>query len=353
MIIRAKAPLRLGLAGGGTDIAAYYNTHGGNVLNATVDMYAYCIIEPSNDKNDKKVIFRAADLDVTEEYCSEAKMQTSNTLSLHSGVYNRIVSDYNNHNPLSFTMTTYSDAPAGSGLGSSSTMVVAIIKAFAEWLNLPLGEYDIASLAYKIEREDLGLAGGKQDQYAATFGGFNFMEFYDNERVIVNPLRLKRWIRNELEASLVLYYTGISRESGNIINQQIENTNKKNKVSMDNMHELKRQAVFMKEALLKGDLRGFSDCLLNGWLAKRKIADSITNPFLDELYQFALDNGAESAKISGAGGGGFMMIYCDPRRRIQLVRALKNKNGIVLTPSFTELGTQAWTIFTPRDNVYK
>jgi D-glycero-alpha-D-manno-heptose-7-phosphate kinase len=342
MIIRAKAPLRLGLAGGGTDIAAYYNIYGGNVLNATIDMYAYCIIEP-DDK--QKIVFKAPDIDVSEEYNSCYKLETTNVLSLHSGVYNRIVSDYNNNKALSFTMTTYSDAPAGSGLGSSSTMVVAIIKAFVEWLNLPLGEYDIASLAYKIEREDLKLAGGKQDQYAASFGGFNFMEFSANEHVIVNPLRLKRWIRNELEASLVLYYTGISRESGNIIKQQIENTYKKNKNSMDNMHELKKQSVFMKEALLKGDFKSFSDCLTYGWLAKRKIADSITNPFLDELYQYALDNGAESAKISGAGGGGFMMLYCNPCRRIQIVRALKNKNGFVLTPSFTELGAQAWTIY--------
>jgi D-glycero-alpha-D-manno-heptose-7-phosphate kinase len=343
VIIRAKAPLRLGLAGGGTDIAAYYSVYGGNVLNATIDMYAYCIIEPTDER---KIVFKAPDLDIFEEHPSEEKLTTSNVLSLHSGVYNRIVSDYNKYKPLSFTMTTYSDAPPGSGLGSSSTMVVAMIKAFVEWLNLPMGEYDIASLSYKIEREDLKLAGGKQDQYAATFGGFNFMEFHNNDRVIVNPLRLKRWIRNELEASLVMYYTGISRESSNIINQQIENTNKKKKVSMDNMHELKKQAVFMKEALLKGDMKSFSECLLNGWLAKRNIADTITNPFLDELYRYALDNGAESAKISGAGGGGFMMIYCNPCRRVQLVRALKSKEGVVLTPSFTETGAQAWTIFT-------
>jgi D-glycero-alpha-D-manno-heptose-7-phosphate kinase len=224
-------------------------------------------------------------------------------------------------------------------------MVVAIIKAFVEWLNLPLGEYDIAHLAYQIERVDLRLAGGKQDQYAATFGGFNFMEFYSDDRVIVNPLRLKRWIRNELEASLVLYYTGISRESGNIISQQIENTNKKDTSSIEGMHELKKQAVFMKEALLKGDMKNFSDCLLKGWLAKKNTAASISNPLLDELYQYALENGAGSAKISGAGGGGFMMIYCDPRRRMRLIRALKNRDGTVLTPSFTETGTQAWTLF--------
>jgi len=341
MIIRAKAPLRLGLAGGGTDIAAYYNLYGGYVLNATIDMYSYCILEPDAGK---KIVFKAVDLDVSEEYNSAENLTTANRLALHTGIYNRIVSDYNNHTPLSFTMTTYSDAPAGSGLGSSSTMVVAIIKAYVEWLNLPLGEYDIASLAYKIEREDLKLAGGKQDQYAATFGGFNFMEFYADERVIVNPLRLKRWIRNELEASLVLYYTGISRESGNIINQQIENTKKQNMVSIENMHELKKQASVMKEALLKGDLKSFSDCLLKGWLAKKKVADSISNQFLDELYQYALNNGAESAKISGAGGGGFMMLYCNPCNRIQLVRSLKTKNGVALTPSFTEIGTQAWTL---------
>jgi len=341
MLIRSKAPLRLGLAGGGTDIAAYYDIYGGNVLNATVDMYAYCTIEP---KESGLIEFFATDLDIKEEYSSNEKLSTSPVLPLHTGIYNRLVADYIKK-PLSFKLTTYSDAPAGSGLGSSSTMVVAIIKAFEEWLNLPFGEYDIAALAYKIEREDIGFSGGKQDQYAATFGGFNFMEFYENERVIVNPLRLKRWIRNELEASLLLYYTGVSRESANIINEQIKNTKNGDAKSIESMHELKRQAVFMKEALLKGDFRGFSECLLRGWLAKRNAATSISNPALDELYQYAIENGAESAKISGAGGGGFMMLYCDPCRRISLIHALEKRQGLVLTPSFTETGSQAWTIY--------
>ncbi|MCL2184468.1 MAG: dehydrogenase [Treponema sp.] len=341
MIIRSKAPLRLGLAGGGTDIADYYNRFGGYVLNATIDMYACCTIEP-NDSDE--IEFFAADLDKREIFTSSFNLPLSPALPLHTGIYNRIISDFIKK-PLSFKMTTYSDAPAGSGLGSSSTMVVAIIKAFVEWLNLPLGEYDIAALAYKIEREDIGFAGGKQDQYAATFGGFNFMEFYENERVIVNPLRLKRWIRNEIEASLVLYYTGVSRESANIIKEQIQHTQKGDTKNIESMHELKKQAVFMKEALLKGDFKGFSDCLSQGWLAKKNAASSISNSFLDDLYQFALDNGAQSAKISGAGGGGFMMIYCDPCRKNSLIRALKEKQGMVLTPSFTETGTQGWTIY--------
>ena len=341
MLIRSKAPLRLGFAGGGTDIATYYNQFGGYVLNSTIDLYAYCTIEPNETG---KIVFIAADINNSEEYPCGEQLPASSALPLHTGIYNRIVADFTKK-PLSFTMTTYTDAPAGSGLGSSSTLVVAIIKAFVEWLNLPLGEYDIAALAYSIEREDLGLAGGKQDQYAATFGGFNFMEFYEGERVIVNPLRLKRWIRNELEASLVLYYTGISRESANIIKEQIQHTQKGDEKSIESMHELKKQAVYMKEALLKGDFKGFSDCLLHGWHAKKNAASSISNSFIEEMYRYAIENGAESAKITGAGGGGFMMIYCNPCRRISLIRALKEKQGLVLPASFTETGTQAWIIY--------
>jgi D-glycero-alpha-D-manno-heptose-7-phosphate kinase len=342
LVIRSKAPLRLGFAGGGTDIAVYYEKYGGYVVNATLHMYAHCTIKPSDSK---KIIFNAADLDITEEYTAEEILPPSPALPLHTGVYNRISKDYLNSIPVSFIMTTCSDAPAGSGLGSSSTMVVAIVKAFAEWLNLPLGEYNIAALAYKIEREDLGLAGGKQDQYAATFGGFNFMEFYDKDRVIVNPLRLKRWIRNELEVSLLLFYTGVSRESADIIKEEISHTQKGDKKNVESLHELKNQALLMKEALLKGNFKGFSESLLKGWLAKKNAASSISNNFIDDLYQYSLNNGAESAKITGAGGGGFMMVFCDPCRRAGLIRALREKQGMILSPNFTEIGTQAWTIY--------
>jgi D-glycero-alpha-D-manno-heptose-7-phosphate kinase len=343
MIIRSKTPLRLGLAGGGTDIAAYYDLYGGYVLNATIALYAYCTIEPMDNGS---VVFEAADVNKREEYECLSRLERSEFLPLHIGVYNRIVSEFcGGGKGLSFKMTTFSDAPAGSGLGSSSTMVVTMIKAFEEWLNLPLGEYDIANLAYQVERIDLGLAGGKQDQYAATFGGFNFMEFFKNEKVIVNPLRLKRWIRNELEASLILYYTGVSRESASIISEQIEHAKHGDNKNIEGMHEMKRQAVLMKEALLKGDFEAFSRCLFNGWQAKKNAASTITNSFLNGIYNYALSNGAESAKISGAGGGGFMMIYCNPCSRFKLARALKEKGGIVLNASFTEFGTQAWTIY--------
>lgn len=272
-------------------------------------------------------------------------MEIDKLLPLHKGVYNRIVRDYCDGKPLSLRMTTYSDAPAGSGLGSSSTMVVAILKAYMEWLNLPLGEYDMASLAYEIEREDLGLSGGKQDQYAATFGGFNLIEFYDNHRVIVNPLRLKNWIRNELENSLVLYYTGTSRDSAKIIDDQIASTKKKDGHSLEGMHELKAAANEMKECILKGNFDGFADCIRRGWEAKKKTSSVISNPEIEQIYNFIMKNGGKSAKISGAGGGGFMMIVCDPVSRYTLMQKLKEQKGSVFTVSFTERGTQAWTLY--------
>lgn len=342
MIVRAKAPLRLGLAGGGTDVSPYCDEFGGIVLNATIDMYAYCTIEPTQNG---KIEFYTSDLKKKYLTNSVNNIPIEGELKLHKGVYNRIVKDYCKDKPLSFKLTTYSDAPAGSGLGSSSTIVIAMLKAYMEWLNLPLGEYDMASLAYEIERVDLGLLGGKQDQYAATFGGFNYIEFFENNRVIVNPLRIKNWIKNELESSLVLYYTGTSRDSAKIIDTQIKNTKHKKEKSLEGMHELKHQAYVMKECILKGDFDGFTECLKKGWEAKKKTSDVISNEQIEKMYKFIINNGGKAAKISGAGGGGFMMIICDPNKRYDLVEKLKSTSGKVIITSFTQKGTQAWTLY--------
>lgn len=342
MLIRSKAPLRLGLAGGGTDVSPYCDNYGGNVLNVTIDKYAYCTIKP---KNNGKVVFNAADRKEKIELESKPVLEINENLMLHKGVYNRIVKEYNSGNPLSFEMITYSDAPAGSGLGTSSTMVVAIIKAYVEWLNLPLGEYEIARLAYEIEREDLKLSGGKQDQYAAVFGGFNFMEFLENGKVIVNPLKIKRWIKNEIENSLILYYTGTSRESAKIIDEQIKSIKGNIDKSLEAMHELKKSAVEMKNAILTGDFEALADCLKKGWEAKKKTSKSISNKQIENVYNYIIKNGGKAAKVSGAGGGGFIMILCDPIHRYSLLKKLQSLNGEVLTVSFTEEGTQAWTLY--------
>lgn len=341
MIIRSKTPLRLGLAGGGTDVSPFCDEHGGCVLNVTINMYSYCTLKPLKNG---KIVFISPDRNEKIEYDSVQKLPIDKGLPLHCGIYNRIVKDFNNNIPLSFEMTTYSDAPAGSGLGTSSTMVVTILKTYIEWLNLPLGEYDIAQLAFDIERNDLKFAGGKQDQYAATFGGLNYMEFYDNNRVIVNPLRMKKWIKNEMENSIVLYYTGTSRDSGKIIQEQTKAT--KNEKSLEAMFKIKEQTSMMKECILKGDFHGIAECLHQNWIEKKKTASVISNPEIEETYNFIMEHGGEAAKISGAGGGGFMIIWCEPQKRYELIHALKKRQeGKTKVVDFVENGTQAWTIY--------
>lgn len=310
-MIRSKAPLRLGLAGGGTDVAPYSEIYGGAILNATISMYAYANIQP---RNDGKIVFNSMDKGEIYHLDSAPELEIDGKLDLHKGIYNRIVRDFSGK-PLSFELTTYVDAPPGSGLGTSSTLVVAILGAFAEWLNLPLGEYDLAHLAFAIERIDLKMAGGKQDQYAATFGGVNFMEFYQADNVIVNPLRIREKYLDELAHNLVLYHTATSRLSSVIIEQQRKNVLAGNERSIEAMHKLKEQALMMKEALLKGELDKIGEILDFGWKFKKNLADGVSNQLIDNIYEAAIHAGALGGKVSGAGGGGFIFFYCPGNKR--------------------------------------
>ncbi len=339
MIIRSKAPLRLGLAGGGTDVAPYSELYGGAILNATISMYAFATLIPTNNG---KIVFHAEDKKEHYEFDSALNLEVDGKLDLHKGIYNRIVKDFSKE-PLSFELSTYVDAPAGSGLGTSSTLVVAILGAFAEWLHLPLGEYDLAKLAYEIERVDLKMAGGKQDQYAATFGGVNFMEFYNTNKVIVNPLRIKDIYLDELAHNLVLYYTETSRLSSKIIEAQSKNVNDKKVKTIEAMHKLKEQAVMMKEALLKGELDKIGENLNFGWQYKKQMAKGITNPMIDNIYDIAIKHGATGGKISGAGGGGFMFFYCPGNTRTNVIDALLQFGGQAKRYEFVSHGLKTWT----------
>ncbi|MDJ0798475.1 MAG: GHMP kinase [Calothrix sp. MO_167.B12] len=341
MLIRSRAPLRLGFAGGGSDVSPYSDIYGGHVLNVTIDMYAYCVIE-AWDK--EQIVFAATDREETYAAHSQSYLDFNGHLDLHKAVYNRVVRQFNRGEPLSLKMTTYSDAPAGSGLGSSSTMVVAMLSAYVEWLNLPLGEYEIARIAYEVERLELGLAGGRQDTYAATFGGFNFIEFEAEERVIVNPLRIKNWMINELESSLVLYYTDAPRESAKILKDQIKNVETQNQEALEATHEIKRDAVLMKEYILKGSLQDIAKILGRSWEAKKKLASSISNPIIEQAYEIALKAGAYSGKISGAGGGGFIIFMVDPTKRMDVIRALNQLDGSVRNFHFVQQGAESWAI---------
>jgi len=346
MIIRSKAPLRLGLAGGGSDVSPYSDMYGGLVLNATINLYAYCTIEETNDGC---ITITSIDSGCNESYPSAQQLEIDGKAILIKGVYNRVINDFKLP-PQSFKITTYNDAPIGSGLGTSSTMVVCILKAFVEWKNLPLGDYEISRLAYEIERKDLQLSGGKQDQYAAAFGGFNFMEFLQSDIVIVNPLKIKRWIVDELEASMLLYFTGASRSSAAIIDEQKKNTSTGENSSVEAMHKIKQSAIDMKLAVLKGDVDAFAEILREGWENKKKMASQITNQTIQQAMETALAHGAKAGKVSGAGGGGFIMFVVDPIKKKTVEKELLKLGGFVMPFQFTEGGAHGWKIYST-DNV--
>jgi|TARA_B110000208_G_scaffold100206_1_gene124976 D-glycero-alpha-D-manno-heptose-7-phosphate kinase len=340
MIYRSRAPFRIGLAGGGTDVSPYSDEYGGAILNATISLYAYTTIIP---RTDGKIIIRAVDRGEELIFDSSDELPVTGTLDLQVGVYNRIVKEFGKKG-LSFEMITSMDVSSGSGLGTSSTLVTSILGAFVEWFKLPLGEYDIAQLAYDIERVDLAMAGGKQDQYAATFGGVNFMEFYEGNKVIVNPLRIKAELLNELQFNLILYYTDTSRESAKIIETQVGNAKAKKDKPVQAMHAVKEQAFLMKEALLKDELHKIGEILSVSWENKKKMAAGITNELIDDIYSTAIEAGATGGKISGAGGGGFMIFYAEEANRYNVIKALGKFGGQAKRYEFSKEGLTTWTV---------
>src|SRR5574344_520426 len=341
MIVRSKAPLRLGFAGGGSDVSPYSDIYGGLILNATINLFAYCTIEETDDDT---VSLTATDLGVEIGYPLSKSLPIDGNLDLHKGVFNRVVKDFGVE-PRACRITTYSDAPAGSGLGSSSTMVVCILKAFVEWYNLPMGDYEIARMAYEIERIDLSLSGGKQDQYAAAFGGFNYMEFLPEGTVIVNPLRIKRWVVDELESSIVLYYTGASRSSAAIIEEQQNDTRSGNETAISAMHRIKRSAIDMKRVLLEGNIKEFASILGQAWEDKKKMATAISNSMIQEAFDVAFQAGAIAGKVSGAGGGGFIIFMMDPTKKRCVIDALNKMPGQIVGFQFSDGGTHGWKIY--------
>ncbi len=337
-IIRSRAPLRVSFAGGGTDVSPYSEEKGGAVLNATINRYAYATIIPRGGKD---IEIASLDYDVTLKYTIDKEIAFDGQLDLIKGIINKFRKKYGLKE--GFRIFIHSDAPPGSGLGSSSTVAVATISAFAELLRIPLTPYDLAELAYDIERIDVGIKGGKQDQYASAFGGINFIEFNKN-KVIVNPLRIRESTLNELEYSLVLGYIGSTRSSGKIIERQVNNY-KKNKqetsLAMDNIKDL---AYKMKDALLRGELKHFGELLHNEWQEKKKMAKGISNERIDKIYEEALKAGAIGGKVSGAGGGGFMFFYANFDKKVDVVRRLKQMRVQILPFSFVNTGATVWRL---------
>ncbi|MGE4173273.1 MAG: hypothetical protein AB7F41_12425, partial [Methylocystis sp.] len=313
------------------------------ILNVTIDRHAYAFISA---RDDGQTSFSALDLGKEESCEAAAAMTEDSALVLHQGVYRRIVRDFLGGDAPPLSIQTTVDAPAGSGLGSSSALVVALVEAFRARYALPLGRYEIAHLAWEIERIDLGLAGGRQDQYAAAFGGVNFIEFLSDDRVIVNPLRLVPGAMEEIESSIVVCFTGQSRSSHDIIVQQTSGVSTADARAIEAMHQLKTDAHEMKLAFVHGDVRGMAEVLQRSWIAKRQTASGVSTGMIEKFQELAAQNGALAGKISGAGGGGFMMFIVKPEDRQRLIGALRAAGGDADAVAFTHTGSVTWTATT-------
>jgi D-glycero-alpha-D-manno-heptose-7-phosphate kinase len=336
--IRSRAPLRLGLAGGGTDVSPFSEDFGGAVLNATVNRYARAFIEPGNEA----ISFCATDLSLEETFPANVDIVASTKLPIHAAVHRNMMSRFGGSRRLAITVKTSVDAPSGSGLGSSSALVVALVEAYCTLLDVPLGPYEVAHLAFEIERIDLALAGGKQDHYAAAFGGLNFIEFLAGDRVIVNPLRISRSALNELESSLLICFSGVSRRSDQIINQQRKGMSEKSANTLDNLRRLKSDAFEMKNAMLRTDIPEMARILNSSWLAKRETATGISTTVIETLLDTAMKAGALAGKVSGAGGGGFIMFIVPPEKHLVVARALNAAGADVSNVQFTMEGAESW-----------
>jgi D-glycero-alpha-D-manno-heptose-7-phosphate kinase len=338
MLVRARAPLRISFCGGGTDVPPYCDERGGVVLSATINRYATATVTAGG----KNFTVRSIDYDQSVSYGVDDPFIYDGQLDLAKGVIDHFRRDGKLAGGLEVTL--HNDAPPGSGLGSSSAITVALVSAIVELLRLPIDDYQVADLAYRIERLEVGIKGGKQDQYATTFGGFNLIEFHPGGTVLVMPLRLRPETVWELEHSLVFTYVGGGHFSDQIIENQVRNYETRRIESIHAMDRLKVLTQDMKRALLIGDLREFGELLHLAWESKRQMAKGISSPKINEVYDGAMQAGALGGKMSGAGGGGFMLFVCDPLRRYAVQEALRKAESQLVNLTFVEPGVRTWTV---------
>jgi D-glycero-alpha-D-manno-heptose-7-phosphate kinase len=331
--IRARAPLRISFAGGGTDVPPFPATEGGCVLSATIDRYAHGSLVP---RSDRMVTIESVDFKTTAEITLDNEILYDGSLDLIKAAVRRFGRDGTD----GYDLVLRSNAPPGSGLGSSSTMMVALTGLLAQHYGMTMDVYQTARLACAIEREDLGIAGGMQDLYAATFGGFNFIEFTD--RVIVNPLRIRDEIAFELELSLLLCFTGITRDSARVIEDQTHRTITGAEDTLGGLRAQKELAVAMKAALLTGALSEFGALLGEAWTQKKRMSPYITNERIDELYELALSKGALGGKLTGAGGGGYILLFCDFTKKHRLIESLESAGASIMEFAFENKGLMTW-----------
>jgi len=331
MIIRAKAPVRISLAGGGTDVSPYIEEKGGIVINVTINKYAYVTLVP---RDDKKVKIKSLD------YKNGFEMEIGDE-TVYDGNLDLVKAAIKVLNiKHGFELLLHSDAAPGTGLGSSSTMVTAVIGTFDRWLHLGLNHYELAELAYKIEREEAGIKGGKQDQFATVFGGINYIEFHA-DRTVVNQLRIRPEVLDELEYRLILCDTKRSRVSANVIAEQVKGYTDGNKDVVRALDATRELAIRMREAFVMGKIDKIGQLLNEGWQLKKKFSSKITDPEIDNIYELGRSNGAIGGKLLGAGGGGYILFLCERDKEGMMEEKLRDH----ITPfSFESRGLHTWKV---------
>jgi len=333
--VRARAPLRISFAGGGTDVPPFPATEGGCVLCATINRYAYGSLIP---RSDRIVTIESVDFKTTAEMRLDHEILCDGSLDLIKAAIRR----FGSRGTGGYDLVLRSSAPPGSGLGSSSTMMVTLTGLLSEHYGKMLGDYQIADLAHAIERLDLGITGGMQDQYAATFGGFNFIEF--TNRVIVNPLRVRDETVHELELSLLLCFTGITRDSARVIEDQTRRAAAQAEDTLGGLRAQKELAIAMKAALLTGQLNEFGALLGEAWTEKKRMSPLISNERIDELYDLALLHGAMGGKLTGAGAGGYILLFCDFTKKHRVIDALEFAGADIVEFAFDTKGLTTWSV---------
>jgi D-glycero-alpha-D-manno-heptose-7-phosphate kinase len=318
MTLVSRSPVRISFGGGGTDLASYYEKYGGVVVSAAIDKYFYTILEL---RQDERIQIISSDLQINKLVKDFHRLKYGEGLDIPMAV----LKHFNVQRGMNLFMA--SEIPPGTGLGSSGAVAVNIINIINHLEHLKLTKQEMAELAYKIEFEELGLPIGKQDEYAAAFGGLNFIKF-SKKGVDIKPLKAPREIRMRLEADIMLFFTGSTRQSSKILRSQDNSTKKDKVIVVESLNKIKELAMEIKKAIEKGDLLEFGRLLDVSWQSKKKLATGITNPKIDKLYKIAKENGAIGGKLTGAGGGGYMMLFC--RRQYQkAVRKALMAEGLV------------------------
>lgn len=309
-----RSPVRISFGGGGSDLPAYYERFGGAVLSTSINKYFYTILQK---RTDGKVQVISSDLRVMETWRDITLMDMKHSeLAIPLAVIKELDCD------LSVDLFLASEIPAGTGLGSSASVCVGVMKTLATYLDRPLSPYDLAEKSFHIARDVLGKPVGKQDEYAAAFGGLNFITFEPDGGTLVEPIGLSRDRLREFERHLMLFFTGLSHDSWKLLQEQETSTRKESGTTLPALHEIRALANELRAALVRADFRTFGSLLHESWEAKKRVSSQISNPVIDEAYSLARKNGALGGKIVGAGGGGFLLVFCEEHHQEKVREAI-------------------------------